>query len=161
MTDHGGTPQTPAADASARRTVEVPYALRATAGWAWRLLLIGVVIYLLGRGFVFFEVIMVPLLVSLLLVALLRPLHQGLMRTSDRVGLPPGPAALLTILIGIGAIAALITLISQQISSGFSGLRDDAVSGLSELQRQTSSTPTSSRSRTPSRATRARSCRAP
>ncbi len=125
----------------APRAVEVPYGIRATAGWCWRLLLIGFTIFVLGRGFIMFEVVTVPLVISLLLVALLRPLHQGLIRTKDRIGLPPGPAALVTILIGIGVIAALITLITQQISSGFGELSDDAAKGLGTLQRELADSP--------------------
>jgi predicted PurR-regulated permease PerM len=123
------------------RPVEIPYGLRAAAAWSWRLLLIGVVIYLLGKGFVMFQLLVVPVLVSLLLVALVRPLQQGLARGDGKPGLPNGLAALLTVLIVLGVLAALMTLIGQQIATGFSDLRDDAADGLTELQKQLANSP--------------------
>jgi predicted PurR-regulated permease PerM len=123
------------------RPVEVPYGLRVSAAWAWRLLLVGVVIYLLGKGFVMFQLLVVPVLVSLLLVALVRPIQQGLARTGERRGLPSSLAALLTVLIVLALVAALMTLIGQQVATGFSGLRDDAADGLTELQKQLANSP--------------------
>jgi hypothetical protein len=40
------------------RPIEIPYGLRISAAWSWRLLLVGVVIYLLGQGFVRFQLLM-------------------------------------------------------------------------------------------------------
>ncbi len=131
VADHGDAP----------RQVDVPYGIRAAAGWCWRLLLIGFTVYLLGRAFILFEVVTVPVLISLLLVALLRPLHQGLLGTDERRGLPSGVAALVTILIGIAVIALLITLITQQISNGFGELSDDAANGLGKLQEELANSP--------------------
>jgi predicted PurR-regulated permease PerM len=119
----------------------VPLGVRTAASWSWRLLVIGVVIYLLARGFVIFQLILVPVLIALLLVALLRPLHQGLLARPGRVGLPSGPAALVTILIGIGVLATMITVISQQISSGFPDLVDNASNGLGEMQKWLADSP--------------------
>jgi predicted PurR-regulated permease PerM len=123
------------------RPVEVPYGLRVSAAWSWRLLLIGVMIYLLGQGFVMFQLLVVPVLVSLLLVALVRPIHQILAGSAARSGLPNGLAALLTVLISLAIVAALIGLIGQQIATGFSDLRDDAADGLTELQKQLANSP--------------------
>jgi predicted PurR-regulated permease PerM len=139
-------PEQPTTDARSKSTyqpppVEIPYGLRVAAGWSWRLLLIGVVIYLLGKGFVEFQLLVVPVLVSLLLVALVRPIQQTFARGPDRRGLPKGLAALLTILIVLGVVAALITLIGQQVATGFSALRDDAADGLTELQKQLANSP--------------------
>jgi putative heme transporter len=121
--------------------VEIPHGLRIAAAWSWRLLLVGFVIYLLGRGFVMFQLLVVPVLVSLLLVALVRPIQQTFARSEDRRGLPNGLAALLTVLLVLGVVAALITLIGQQVATGFAGLRDDAADGLTELQRQLANSP--------------------
>lgn len=105
------------------------------------MLLLGVMIYLLGKGFVMFQLLVVPVLVSLLLVALVRPIHQVLARSASRPGLPNGLAALLTVLISLAVVAALIGLIGQQIATGFSDLRDDAADGLTELQKQLANSP--------------------
>ena len=123
------------------KEVEIPYGLRASAAWSWRLLLVGVVIYLLGQGFVMFQLLVVPLLVSLLLVALVRPIQRALVRSENRPGLPNGLAALLTMLFVLALLAALITLIGQQVATGFSDLRADAADGLTELQKQLANSP--------------------
>jgi predicted PurR-regulated permease PerM len=123
------------------RPVEIPYGLRVSAAWAWRVVLVGVVIYLLGKGFVMFQLLVVPILVSLLLVALVRPIQQVLARHEGRRGLPNSMAALLTVLIVLALVAALITLIGQQVATGFADLRDDAADGLAELQKQLANGP--------------------
>jgi predicted PurR-regulated permease PerM len=123
------------------RPAEIPHGLRVAAAWSWRLLLIGFVIYLLGKGFNRFQVVVVPVLVSLLLSALTRPIYRAMARTPDRRGLPKSVAALLTILLVLIIVAGLIALIGQQVATGFSSLRDDAAQGLSELQRQLADSP--------------------
>ena len=123
------------------RRSEVPHGLRVVAAWSWRLLLIGAVLYLAAKTFLMFEVLFVPLLVSLLLVALMRPIYQVMARTPQRRGLPNGLAALLTLFFALLVVAALIALIGQQVAVGFPTLRDDAADGLSELQRQLANSP--------------------
>jgi predicted PurR-regulated permease PerM len=115
--------------------------LRVVAAWSWRMLLIGAVLYLLGRAFLKFEVLFVPILVSLLLVALIRPVHQAMVRTPQRRGLPNGLAALLTLIFTLLVVGALIALIGQQVAVGFPSLREDAAEGLAELQRQLANGP--------------------
>ena len=77
---------------------DVPYGVRLAAAWSWRVLLIGIVIYLLGKGFVLFQELIVPVLISLLVVALVRPVMQLMARREGRRGLPDSLAALLTVL---------------------------------------------------------------
>lgn len=113
----------------------VPYALRAAAAWSWRLILVGVVLYFVTRGVAMFQVIIVPILVALLFVALVRPVHQAMISVPGRGRrLPSGLAALLTILFSLAVVAGLISLIGQQVATGFPSLRDDAVRGLDELR---------------------------
>lgn len=123
------------------RPAEIPHGLRVAAAWSWRVLLIGFVIYLLGKGFTRFEVVVVPVLVSLLLSALTRPIYRTMARTPDRGGLPKSVAALLTIFLVLIFVGGLITLIGQQVATGFDSLRDDAAAGLGELQRQLADSP--------------------
>lgn len=123
-------------DSDPRRPAEVPYGLRVTAAWSWRLLLVGVMVYLLARGFAMFQVLVVPVLVALLLVALVRPIHEMMLRTPERKGLPESAAALLTVLLVLAVVGALVTLIGQQVATGFADLRGDAAEGLTELQRR-------------------------
>ena len=117
-----------------RRPVDVPYALRASAEWSWRLIVVGIVVYVLLQGLATFQVVVVPLLISLLFVALVRPLYEAMCRLPRRGRPPRGLAALLTILFSLLLVTALISLISQQIATGFPSLQSDASKGLDDLQ---------------------------
>jgi predicted PurR-regulated permease PerM len=67
----------------------VSVGLRAAAGWTWRIIVVGVGIYLLLRVLDIFKVLVVPVLFALLLVALLRPLAERL--TARPAHAVPGP----------------------------------------------------------------------
>jgi putative heme transporter len=97
------------------RTVEVPYGLRLATDWAWRLILIAAFVYLLLRLLGIFEVIAVPFLIAMLLVALTRPVTDLLTRW-------------------VPIVAGLVTLVTTQIASGFPDLEKQASSGLTEVQ---------------------------
>jgi predicted PurR-regulated permease PerM len=133
--EHGSPPLAPSHGpgpaADHERPVELPYALRTAAEWAWRVVIVGILVYFILRGLSMFEVVVVPLLVALLIVALVRPIFVAL---SGRGRLPRSPAALLTILFSLLVIAGLISLISQQIATGFPSLQRDASQGLDQLQ---------------------------
>ena len=123
------------------RPAYVPYPLRVTAAWSWRLLLLGVMVYLLGRGFTTFQVLVVPVLISLLIVALVRPIYLGLAGSPDAPGWRRSIAALGTVLITLGILVLLITMIGQQIATGFPDLQRSASDGLADLQRRLASGP--------------------
>jgi predicted PurR-regulated permease PerM len=118
----------------ADRAVEVPFALRAGAAWCWRLIVVGFVVYVVTLALGTFQVIVVPLLVSLLFVALVRPVYETMCNLPRRGRPPRSLAALVTILLSLAIITALISLISQQIATGFPSLREDAAKGLDQLQ---------------------------
>jgi predicted PurR-regulated permease PerM len=125
----------------------VPIGLRAAAGWTWRMVVVGLGLYLLLRLMDTFKVLLVPVLVALLLVALLRPLVDLMTarpasedRTA-RAGLPKAIASLAALLLALAVVAGLVTLIGQQISTGFSDLQTQAVGGWHELQRQLAASP--------------------
>jgi putative heme transporter len=64
-----------------------------------------------------------------------RPVYEAICRVPVRRGGPPRSlAALLTILFSLLVISALISLISQQIATGFPTLQADATKGLDEMQ---------------------------
>lgn len=113
-----------------QREVVLPYGIRVASAWAWRLILLGALIYLLLRLLGHFEVLVVPFLVAVLLVALTRPVTDFLSRA-----VPRGVAALLTVLVVISIVAGLATLVGQQIASGFPDLEDQASNGLGEVQK--------------------------
>lgn len=113
----------------------VPVGLRASAGWAWRLLVLGVAIYYLLRIVSLFEVLVVPVLVALLVVAFLKPFVDVVAVGRGRPGVPRPLAAIAAILLALLVIAGLVTLIGQQVSTGFPALQRQAVDGWRELQR--------------------------
>jgi predicted PurR-regulated permease PerM len=116
----------------------VPTALRASAGWTWRILVIAAGIYALMLLLAQFMVLVVPVLVALLVVALVKPLTD---LGTRRLRLPRGLAAIMTILFVFGVIAALGALIGQQVASGFPELRAQSERGLEQLQRDLEASP--------------------
>ena len=108
---------------------------------------IGLGIYLLLLLLDRFKLLLVPVLVALLLVALLRPLvdllaaRPGSQQRAGRRGLPRGLAALAALLLALAVVGGLITLIGQQITTGFGDLQTQAVEGFKELQRQLAASP--------------------
>jgi predicted PurR-regulated permease PerM len=125
----------------------VPVGLRAAAGWTWRLVAVGLGLYLLLRLMDTFKVLLVPVLVALLLVALLRPVVELLTarpaadERGARAGLPRPIASLAAMLLALAVVAGLVTLIGQQISTGFSDLQTEAIGGWHEVQRQLAASP--------------------
>jgi len=136
-----GEPREPAAGRAPRGDAEVPAGLRVLAAWSWRLLVLGLLIYFLVRLLAVFQLLIVPVLVALLLVALVRPLADLLTGPGERRWLPRGPASLITLLIALAIVGGLIGLIGQQVAEGFPTLREESTEGLRELQRQLARSP--------------------
>ena len=109
---------------------QVPWGLDLAAAWAWRLLIIAAAGYLLLWLLSFFSVITIPLAVALLISALSWPLVDLL----TRVGIPKGLSALLVVIGGLAAIAALLTFAGQQVATGAEDLADQTVKGLEEIR---------------------------
>jgi predicted PurR-regulated permease PerM len=103
---------------------------------------IGAALYVVLRVLAQFRVLVVPLLISLLLVALVRPLYDALHALRrGRFGLPRSLAAALTVLLSLSLLAGLITVISQQIVTGFPSLREQAAEGLQDIRRRLAAGP--------------------
>jgi predicted PurR-regulated permease PerM len=119
----------------------VPVGVRAAAGWAWRMLVVGVAIYYLLRLLSLFEVLVVPVLVAVLVVAFLKPFVDLVSAGRGRPGVPRGVAALSAILLSLLVIAGLITLIGQQVTTGFPSLQSQAVDGWRQLQQTLADSP--------------------
>jgi predicted PurR-regulated permease PerM len=116
--------------------VRLPYGVRLATAWCWRLIVIAVFLYGVLRLLSHFEVLVVPFLLAVLLVALTRPVTDLLARW-----VPRGVAALATVFLVIGLVAGLVTLVCTQIASGFPDLEDQASSGLGEVRDWLSSGP--------------------
>jgi putative heme transporter len=108
----------------------VPMGVRVATAWAWRLLLLGLFAYVLMRLLGVFRLLVIPLLVALLVVALVKPVTDGL----ERARVSRNGAALLTLFGVLAVLAGLITLVSTQIASGFPELQRQAEAGLGQVQ---------------------------
>ena len=110
--------------------VETPYVLRFSAAWAWRLLLVIAGVWVLLQLFGILSVVLVPVIIGLLLAAVTSPIADRL----QGWGLPRSLATLLVILLGFALIAAIVTLVAQQVSSGFGDLRGQFDDSLDKLE---------------------------
>ncbi|MDQ1616613.1 MAG: hypothetical protein QOJ60_2552 [Actinomycetota bacterium] len=109
--------------------VEVPYALRFSAAWSWRLLLIVAMVFVFLHVFSLLSIVLVPVIIGLLLSAAASPMV-------DRIqswGLPRGIATAIIVITGIVFLVALIALVAQQFSSGFGDLRTSFDDSLDKL----------------------------
>jgi predicted PurR-regulated permease PerM len=102
----------------------VPGWLQRAAGWAWRLLLVGVLIYVAFRVASALRLVVLPCVAALLLTALLQPLTARL----HRAGLPMLAATWATLLSAVIVLAGTITLVSVRV-------RDEYPALVSQVQR--------------------------
>ena len=111
--------------------IQTPHVLRFMAAWSWRLLLIVAAIWVFLQLFTILSVVIIPVIVGLLLAAVASPI-------ADRIEswhVPRSVATLLTIVVGMAIIAALVALVTQQITSGFHDLRASFDSSLNKLEK--------------------------
>lgn len=115
----------------------VPPAIRAAASWSWRMLLIGAFVAAVLWLLALLKTIVVPVAVALLLTIMLTPVRRVL---NERLRVPRGLSAGLSLIGLIVVVAGLITLAGQSIANGFADLRTQAISGFNELWSQLSAT---------------------
>lgn len=99
---------------------EVTWGVRVAAAWSWRLLVIGLGLYVLGKIFVRVELVAFSFVLALFFTAVLHPLEVLFRRV-------PGPrsvSALLALLVGIAALVGIGWFVTWQISSHSSQLGD-------------------------------------
>ncbi|HEX3493239.1 MAG TPA: AI-2E family transporter [Streptosporangiaceae bacterium] len=116
-------PAEPAADArtqaAAAQDDHVPRLLRITAAWAWRLILVAILIYGAFRVSEQLRLVVLPLIAALLLTALLQPVAAWLHR---RAGFPHLLATWLTLLGAVIVIAGVVTLTANRVSADYPAL---------------------------------------
>jgi predicted PurR-regulated permease PerM len=105
--------------------------LQVTAGWAWRLLVVGVVIYLAFRLASALRVVVLPFIAALLLTALLQPLTRRL----RRAGLPALAATWCTVLVAVVVLAGAGALAATQTSADYQTLARELGNTVQDLQR--------------------------
>jgi predicted PurR-regulated permease PerM len=115
----------------------VPALLQTTAAWSWRLLLTGLVIYLVFRLAAYLRLVTLPFIAAMLLTALFQPLAAWLRRR----GFGPLLATWCTFLLGLVVIAGAITLLANQISSEYPVLFAELKKTANHLQRSLAGAP--------------------
>ena len=109
---------------------EVPHALRISAAWSWRLIVVGVVGWALLWFFSTIRIVVIPLAIALLLTALLAPAVGWLLRAR----LPRSLATFLVVVAGLGAVAGTLTLVVNQFVEGVPQLSRNASEGIRQIQ---------------------------
>jgi predicted PurR-regulated permease PerM len=101
--------------------MRVPRLLQVAAAWSWRLLLVGLVIYVAFRFAVFLRLITLPFIAAMLGAALLQPLAAWLRRR----GFSPLLSTWCVFFLALAVIAGAITLLANQISNQYPVLFDE------------------------------------
>jgi predicted PurR-regulated permease PerM len=115
---------------SSRDDAEVPHSLRIAAAWCWRLIVVGLVGWVLLRFISNISIVVVPLAIALLLSALLAP-AVGLL---FRLRLPRSLATFLVMICGVAAVAGTLTLVVNQFVAGVPELSNNASAGIRQIQ---------------------------
>ncbi len=100
---------------SGPRPATVPRFLQQAAAWSWRLLLVGLLIYVAFRVASALRLVVLPCLAALLLTALLHPLTARL----RRLGMPSLAATWCTVLAAIAVLAGVGTLAANRVSAEY------------------------------------------
>jgi predicted PurR-regulated permease PerM len=130
--DSDGVGWAPAAGPS-----QVPAWLQLAAGWAWRLLVLGIVIYLAFRVASALRLVVLPSVAALLLTALLRPLASRL----RRAGLPALAATWCTVLVVVAVLAGAGALAATQTSADYQALVRELGNTAQDLERSLAGPP--------------------
>ena len=120
----GGRPEPPPPGS------QVPSWLQRAAGWSWRLLLVGIVVYLAFRVASVLRLVVLPCVAALLLTALLQPLQSRL----RRAGLPTLTATWCTVLLAVGVLAGAGTLAATRATADYPTLVRELTHTGNELQ---------------------------
>jgi predicted PurR-regulated permease PerM len=100
------------------------------SSWAWRFLVVVGAVVVIGYGLQLLSEVVIPITVGVLLTALLVPITNGL----QRLRLPRGAAAGITVIATIVLVAGLLTLVGTQIASQFDSLSTQVGEGVQRLR---------------------------
>jgi predicted PurR-regulated permease PerM len=110
---------------------QVPGWLQLAAGWSWRLLVVGVVVYLTFRVASMLRLVVLPFIAALLLTALLLPLTRRL----RRAGMPGLAATWCTLLVAVAVLAGAAALAATQTTADYQTLVHELGNTTHDLQR--------------------------
>ncbi|MBP1785925.1 MULTISPECIES: AI-2E family transporter [Micromonospora] len=113
-----------------RDDTEVPHALRITAAWCWRLIVIGIVTWALIKIIGTISIVIIPLTVALLLSALLAPAVGWLLRAR----LPRSLATGVVLVGGLAAVVGTLTLVVNEFIKGVPELSEKSSQGIRQIQ---------------------------
>ena len=126
----GGPVMTSAPGVTPGPGAQVPGWLQRAAGWSWRLLLVGVVVYLAFRIASVLSLVVLPCVAALLLSALLHPLLARL----RRLGLPNLAATWCALLAAVAVLAGAGFLAATRTSADYPHLVNELKHSVRELQ---------------------------
>jgi predicted PurR-regulated permease PerM len=98
----------------------VPQGLVTVGGWAWRILAAALVVYVVAKLAAKLELVVIPLLISILLTALLHPVKSRL----RRAGLGRGWAALVTMIFALVILGGVGAFVANRAAAGYPQLVD-------------------------------------
>jgi predicted PurR-regulated permease PerM len=104
--------------------------MQIASAWSWRFLVIVAAVAVIGYGMQYLSEVVVPVTVGILLTALLVPITNGL----QKLRLPRGPAAGITVITTIVLVAGLLTLVGTQIAGQFESLSTQVGEGVQKLR---------------------------
>jgi len=116
---------------------DVPRWLRASAGWAWRLLLLAALLYVAGKVAALLYVVIVPFAAAILLTALLQPLTLRLRRH----GLGPLGATWCTLLLAFAVIGGTVWLVTTRVEAEYPALVTQVGRTSTQIQNWLASSP--------------------
>jgi predicted PurR-regulated permease PerM len=127
-----GGPSRPQVTSGDRITPEppVPRGLQRAAAWSWRLLVIGLLIYVAFRVASALSLVVLPCIAALLLTALLQPLTARL----RRAGLPSLAATWCTVLAAIIILAGISILAADRVSADYPRLQTEVTHTANQVQ---------------------------
>lgn len=108
----------------------VPWSLRASAAWSWRILVVAAVGVGLAYLVITFKTIVVAFLGAILLAVLLEPLAGWLRR---RLRFPRALASITALVGALAIVGGLLALAGNSIYNGFGQLAESARAGFDEL----------------------------
>jgi predicted PurR-regulated permease PerM len=111
------------------KRVQIPHGVEVASAWSWRFLVIVLALVVIVRTFLFLELLLVPVVVSVLICALVVPATDALATV-----MPRGVAAMLSLLGVIAVVTGLLTLVGQQLATGFDDLATQVADGLGQIQ---------------------------
>ncbi len=111
--------------------IQVPYGLRVTVAWTWRLLVLAAGGYVLLWLVSHLSAVLIPLAIALLLSALLAP-AVGFLR--NRARMPGSLATAIVLAGGLVVVAGTLTLVITQFVQGGPALAEKATTGVGQIQ---------------------------